>query len=52
MLWSRVQLPQMDVVGVAMDKVRRILVYVCKERAAPRRAQFVQVGADVVSHHL
>lgn len=32
----------MDVVGVAMDKVRRILVYVCKERAAPRRAQFVQ----------
>ncbi|XP_041798828.1 nucleoside diphosphate-linked moiety X motif 17 isoform X3 [Chelmon rostratus] len=25
-----------------MDKVRRILVHVCKERAAPRRAQFVQ----------
>ncbi|XP_045897782.1 nucleoside diphosphate-linked moiety X motif 17 [Micropterus dolomieu] len=25
-----------------MDKVRRILVYVCKERAAPQRAQFVQ----------
>ncbi|XP_042278579.1 nucleoside diphosphate-linked moiety X motif 17 [Thunnus albacares] len=25
-----------------MDKVRRILVYVCKDRAAPQRAQFVQ----------
>lgn len=25
-----------------MDKVRRILVYVCKERTAPQRAQFVQ----------
>ncbi|XP_071324927.1 nucleoside diphosphate-linked moiety X motif 17 [Trachinotus anak] len=25
-----------------MDKVRRILVHVCKDRAAPRRAQFVQ----------
>ncbi|XP_070768529.1 nucleoside diphosphate-linked moiety X motif 17 [Enoplosus armatus] len=25
-----------------MDKVRRILVHVCKERAAPQRAQFVQ----------
>uniref|UniRef100_A0A3Q0SDU3 Nudix hydrolase domain-containing protein n=1 Tax=Amphilophus citrinellus TaxID=61819 RepID=A0A3Q0SDU3_AMPCI len=25
-----------------MDKVRKILVYVCKDRAAPQRAQFVQ----------
>ncbi|XP_058504881.1 nucleoside diphosphate-linked moiety X motif 17 isoform X2 [Solea solea] len=25
-----------------MDKVRRILVYVCKDRASPQRAQFVQ----------
>ncbi|XP_040899411.1 nucleoside diphosphate-linked moiety X motif 17 isoform X2 [Toxotes jaculatrix] len=25
-----------------MDKVRRILVYICKDRAAPQRAQFVQ----------
>ncbi|KAM9352783.1 nucleoside diphosphate-linked moiety X motif 17 [Symphorus nematophorus] len=25
-----------------MDKVRRILVFVCKDRAAPQRAQFVQ----------
>ncbi|CAJ1061242.1 nucleoside diphosphate-linked moiety X motif 17 isoform X2 [Xyrichtys novacula] len=25
-----------------MDKVRRILVHVCKDRAAPQRAQFVQ----------
>ncbi|CAK6981943.1 nucleoside diphosphate-linked moiety X motif 17 [Scomber scombrus] len=25
-----------------MDKMRRILVYVCKDRAAPQRAQFVQ----------
>lgn len=25
-----------------MDKVRRILVYVCKERASPRRADFIQ----------
>lgn len=25
-----------------MDKVRRILVYVCKDRASPRRAEFVQ----------
>lgn len=35
--------------GGAMDKVRKILVYVCKDRAAPQRAQFVQVGADAVS---
>ncbi|KAG7999603.1 Nucleoside diphosphate-linked moiety X motif 17 [Nibea albiflora] len=26
-----------------MDKVRRILVHVCKDRAAPQRAQFIQV---------
>lgn len=30
-----------------MDKMRRILVYVCKDRAAPQRAQFVQ---SVTSH--
>ena len=27
-----------------MDKMRRILVYVCKDGAAPQRAQFVQVS--------
>ncbi|XP_059195950.1 nucleoside diphosphate-linked moiety X motif 17 [Centropristis striata] len=30
-----------------MDKVRRILVHVCKERSAPQRAQFVQ---SIVGH--
>ncbi|XP_023126272.1 nucleoside diphosphate-linked moiety X motif 17 [Amphiprion ocellaris] len=30
-----------------MDKVRRILVYVCKDRAGPQRAQFVQ---SITSH--
>ncbi|XP_076592649.1 m7GpppN-mRNA hydrolase NUDT17 isoform X3 [Chaetodon auriga] len=30
-----------------MDKVRRVLVYVCKDRAAPQRAQFLQ---SVISH--
>uniref|UniRef100_A0A3P8U3L1 m7GpppN-mRNA hydrolase NUDT17 n=1 Tax=Amphiprion percula TaxID=161767 RepID=A0A3P8U3L1_AMPPE len=33
--------------GRIMDKVRRILVYVCKDRAAPQRAQFVQ---SITSH--
>lgn len=28
-----------------MDKVRRILVYVCREGAAPQRAPFVQVSS-------
>ncbi|KAM7382801.1 hypothetical protein PAMP_002508 [Pampus punctatissimus] len=32
-----------------MDKVRRILVYVCKDRAAPQRAQFVQSVTDYFS---
>lgn len=27
-----------------MDKVRRVLVYICKDRAVPHRAQFVQVS--------
>lgn len=36
--------------GGMMDKMRRILVYVCKDGAAQQRAQFVQVSLNQLTH--